>query len=214
MYKHNRKCLNDYDIGAYIDDRLPESEREIIENGVFACKECWEDFIAIKQTIIRGDEEPAADLPDSLIQKAVDMYPEKNRLFNLVVGFVRDSIQIMHSSAGFDISFPQLAGGMRSAEREQPSMVVINKSFDDISVELDIEKTGRDICNIRVAIDEVITRSSVKPLRVELISNGRELVSNLLENGETFLEDIGTGNYNIKIHKKGKIFGEIAIKID
>jgi len=66
----------------------------------------------------------------------------------------------------------------------------------------------------RIAVDEGMQKASVKPLRVELISNGRELVSTLLEQGETFLEDVGVGQYKIKIHKNGQIFGDIALKID
>ncbi len=214
MDRHNKKCLTDYKIGAYIDGKLPDFEKEAVENSLFACKECWGDFVSIKQAVIQGDDEPSEEMPASLMQKAINMYPEKNSLFNIIVGLVKDSIQVMHYSKGFDIFVPMPAGGLRSGTTEHPSMVVIKKSFNDIEVELDIEKTGSDVCNIRVAVDDVIKKRSVKPFRVELISNGRELVSNLLENGETFLEDVGTGHYTIKIHKKGKIFGEIALKID
>jgi hypothetical protein len=214
MDKHNKKCLTDYEIGAYMDGNLPDSEKEALENSLFACKECWEDFVTIKQAVIH-DDELTEEMPASLMQKAINMYPEsQDSIFNIVVGLVKDSIQVMHYTKGFDIFVPLPAGGLRSGITEHPSMVVIKKSFDEIEVELDVEKTGSDVCNIRVAVDDVIKKRSVKPFRVELSSNGRELVSNLLENGETFLEDIGTGHYTIKINRKGIIFGEISLKID
>jgi hypothetical protein len=92
--------------------------------------------------------------------------------------------------------------------------VVLKKSFEDINVELDIEKVNDDLCSIRVAVDCLETEVLMDTLRVELVSGERELASNLLEGGETFLEDIGTGKYRIKIHRKGKVFGEIALKIE
>jgi len=215
MDKHNKKCLTDYEIGAYIDGKLPDFEKEAIENNLFACKECWEDFVTIKQAVIHGDDELSEEMPASLMQKAINMYPEsQNSLVNIIVGLVKDSIQVIKYSEGFNIFVPMPAGGLRSGITEHPSMVVIKKSFNEIEVELDIEKTGSNMCNIKVAVDDVIKKRSVNPWRVELISNGRELVSNLLENGETLLEDIGTGHYTIEIYKKGKIFGEISLKID
>lgn len=214
MDRHNKKCLSDYEIGAYIDGKLTDAEKEPIENRLFSCKECWEDFVTVKKTIIHGDAEPVEEMPVSLVHKAIHMYAEKNKLFNLIVSLVKDSIQVMQYTEGFQIFTPLAAGGLRRGISGYPSMVIIKKSFDEIDVELDIEKTGSDICNIRIAVDEVMQKASVKPLRIELVSKGRELLSNLLEEGETFLEEVGVGNYKIKIHKNDKIFGEIALKID
>jgi len=214
MERHNKECPSDYEIGAYIDGKLTDSEMETIEKRLFSCGECWEDFVTVKKNIIQDLEEPVKAMPASLMDKAIHLYPEKNKFFNLIVSLVKDSIQIMQYTEGFQIFTPVPAGGLRRGTPEHPTMVVIKKSFDEIDVELDIEKTGRDICNIRIAVDDTMQKVSVQPLRVELVSNGRELVSNLLEEGETFLEDVGVGHYNIKIHKNGKIFGEIALKID
>jgi hypothetical protein len=214
MERHNRKCLNDNELGAYMEGRLSEIEKDSLEKRLFACRECWEDFVMMKQAIIHNDEEAENELPPHLMQRAVNMYPEKTSFIDIIVGIVKDSIQISHYAEGFQIFTPLPAGELRRGISGNPSMVVIKKSFHDIDVELDIEKTGSEICNIRIAVDEGMQKASVKPLRVELISNGRELVSTLLEQGETFLEDVGVGQYNIKIHKNGQIFGEIALKID
>ncbi|UCH44560.1 MAG: hypothetical protein JSV11_09680 [Nitrospiraceae bacterium] len=214
MDRHNRNCLKDYEIGAYLEGRLSDIDKDKLEKRLYSCKECWEDFVMMKQAITYDTGEPEEEIPSYLIQRAINMYPEKTSLIDVIVGFLKDSLQVMHYSEGFNISMPLPVGGLRSGTVEQPNMVVIKKSFDDIEVELDIEKTGGDLCNIRVAVEEVRKKMPEKPLRVELVSHDRELVSNLLEKGETLLEDVGTGQYTIKIHTKGKVFGEIALKIE
>ena len=37
MDRHNKKCLTDYEIGAYIDGKLPDFEKEAIENKKSIC---------------------------------------------------------------------------------------------------------------------------------------------------------------------------------
>jgi hypothetical protein len=51
-------------------------------------------------------------------------------------------------------------------------------------------------------------------MRAELLSNGREFTSCLLEQGEALFEDLRPGNYEIVV-KQGKIvYGKLAIRID
>lgn len=70
-----------------------------------------------------------------------------------------------------------------------------------------------NLCNIRVGVDNLKIKVLMNTLRIELISEGKELISNLFEDGETILEDISTGRFTIKIQKKGEVLGAVTLKV-
>lgn len=208
-----KRCFSEFELGAYMEGRLSQEERDALDERLAACTSCWNEFVAINRAIIQKDELADENVPEYLITRAVGMFPEKHGLFDLVVNIVKDSVKLLSCSEGFHLSPPLPAAAVRGSKAMRPEMIVLKKSFQEIDVELDIEKVAGDQCNIRVAVNDVKAKVLTDTLRVELISKGRELVSSLIEDGETVMEDIGTGHYVIKIHKKGKVFGEIALKI-
>jgi hypothetical protein len=212
MHKKN-ECLSEHEIGAYMDSTLSSDLREDFEKRLIECKQCWEDFVAISQSIIQKDEISAEDAPEYIINKAIRMYPEKSNLFDIILELVKDSIDIIYHSPGFDILAPLPTAALRSGKTEYPKIMILKKSFEYFDVKLDIEKVNVTLCNIRVVVDDLNKGGLINALRVELISQGRELVSNPLIEGKTYLEGIETGQYTIKIQKKLKVLGEIAIKI-
>jgi hypothetical protein len=212
MHSETRKCLSDAEIGAYIDGRLSSEGKASFESHLVECKLCRSEFIALSRVIVQKDT-PAEEVPGYLIKKAVDLFPEKTSVFDVIVNLVEDSVKVLYCSQNFNIFTLPPVPALRSENISRPEMIVLKKSFEDIEVELDIEKAAGSLCNIRVAVDDIRSKTVMNTARVELISEERELVSNLLEDGEAVLEDIGQGSYTIKIHKKGKILGEIALKI-
>jgi hypothetical protein len=214
MRSDNKRCLSESEFGAYVEGSLSAVKKASINEHLVECQHCRQEFAAINSVIIQKDDMVEEDAPEYLIKKVVGMFPEKSGLFDIVLNLVRDSVRVVYCSHDIDMFMPLPAAGLRSGKAVRPEMIVLKKSFEDIDVELDVEKVAGSLCNIRVTIDDLKAKVLMNTLRVELISEDRELVSNLLEDGETILEDIGSGKYTIKIHKKGKIFGEIALKIE
>lgn len=213
MHQKNEKCLSDFEFGAYLEGKLSSDEKGAIDERFIECEHCREEFIAVNRVISQKDDAVIEELPEHLIKKAVRMFPEKTSLFDIVLNLVRDSLEVVYYSNDIYISTPSPAAGLRGNKIVSPEMIILKKSFEDINVELDIEKIYETVCNIRVTVDNLKTKTSGNSIRVELISKKRELVSNLLENGETILEDITTGKYTIKIFQKRKVLGEIVLKI-
>jgi hypothetical protein len=214
MHSDNKRCLSEFEVGAYIEGNLSSDRKESFERHLVECKHCWREFVAINRMIINKDDLAVEEVPEYLIKKAVRMFPEKSSLFDIILSLVRDSVNVVYCSNDINIFTPLPSAALRSNKIVRPEMIVLKKSFEDIDIELDIEKVTGGLCNIKVAVDDLKAKILMNTLRVELISEDRELVSNLLEDGETILEDIGSGKYTIRIHKKGKIFGEIALKIE
>ncbi|MBI4689540.1 MAG: hypothetical protein HY754_04645 [Nitrospirae bacterium] len=154
------------------------------------------------------------DAPEYLIKKAINFYHEKRNLFDIIVNLVTDAINVVHVAHDINVFMPLPAYDLRNTRVSAPIMVVLNKNFENINVELDIEKVADDFCNIKAVVSDIETKALLESLRVELISEGRELVSAPLENGVVILEDVRPGRYIIKINKKGKIMGELSVKIE
>lgn len=212
MRTESRKCLSETEIGAYLEGRLSSSGKEAVDGHVAACNKCWKDFVAVSRVMNRED---AADenVPEYLIAKAVGMFPEKTSVFDLVLNLLKDCVKVLYCPPDINIFTPVAVPALRGKKAVSSEMIVLKKSFEDIEVELDIEKVAGSLCSIRVAVDDLNRKRSVNTIRIELISEGRELESSILEDGETVLEDIGLGKYTIRINKKGKTLGEIALKI-
>lgn len=216
-----KKHLSEIEMAAYIEGKLSSEKREEIERYLDADKKSRNEFAAIKQ-VITGDS-PArigvtvpesADAPAHLMNKVIDMYPESQGLFDIVIGLVRDAVNVIHTAIDINVSLPVPAAAVRSPRVLSPRMAVFTKTFGLITSEFDIEKVHGDLCNIKVVITDKQTGVPMANLRVDLISNGRELASARLENGEVLLEDVCPGRYTVRIRRKEEILGELAIKIE
>jgi len=213
MHSGTKKCFSEIELGAFLEGKLSDEEKDALELRVHKCKTCWEEFISITGIVTQEDKTGTVDIPEHLIAKAVSMFPEKQCIFDIVIHLIKDSLALISSTDSFLPAAPAVTASLRNKDVERSEIIVLKKSFDDIDIELDIEKTVGDHCNIKVAVDDIKTKILMNTLRLELVSEGRELVSNLLENGETTLEDIGTGQYTIVIHRNDKVFGEITLQI-
>ncbi|RJQ49790.1 MAG: zf-HC2 domain-containing protein [Nitrospiraceae bacterium] len=209
----HKKCLTETELGAYVEDRLSPSEREDLEGHLLLCDQCRDEFIAVRRVMIRDDVVDVIEAPDHLMQKVISMFPEKRSILDLVLAFVQDSIKIISCAQDLRLVMPRFAEGLRSGGAAPSEIIVLRKSFEDINVRFDIEKVEKNLCNIRVSVDDIDEKKPQGAIRIGLISRGRELVSGLLENGETFLEDMGKGEYIIKIQNREKVIGEVALKI-
>ncbi len=139
--------------------------------------------------------------------------PEKRSLFDIVLDLNQDYVRVDYCTNDINVFTPLPAAGLRSDKIVNPEMVILEKSLGEIDVELFIEKVADNLCNIRVGVDNLKTKVLMNTLRIELISEGKELISSLFEDGETILEDISTGRFTIKIQKKGEVLGEVTLKV-
>ncbi|MBI5055717.1 MAG: zf-HC2 domain-containing protein [Nitrospirae bacterium] len=213
MHPEHRKCLSDFEISAYIDGRLSPEERQSFEQALMECEDCRGNFGAIRSVILKKDDRNLEDVPEHIIRNAVNLFHDKNSLFDIILGLIKDSVRVIHCDENFDVLTPLPVGGLRAGRTESPKMIALKKSFEDIKIELDIEKTAGSLCNIGIHVAAIKDKSILNNLRIELISGGRELISTLLEDGKTTLEDITTGKYTIRLHKNMNVLGEISLKI-
>jgi hypothetical protein len=206
------QCISETELGAYIDGTLTEEKKNVIEKHFVHCSKCWNEFIAVRQvmTVKNGPEE---EVPERVIRSVVSMFPSKSSIFDIVLKLARDTVEVIQHSVDFSMPETVPAYALRGDKDTTPGMAVLKRSFDEITVELHIEKMQENLCNIRVAVEDLTSGDLLNTLRLELVSGGRELSSSRLEKGEAVLEDISTGLYTIKLLNYDRTFGEVAIKI-
>ncbi|MBI5196387.1 MAG: hypothetical protein HZA10_08695 [Nitrospirae bacterium] len=209
----DNKSLSDLEIAAYMEGRLSSEKKESFERRLSEDRQCMDMLVAINRVITRKDSLPIGDVPQHLIEKAIEMYPERRGIFDIIVDLGRDIIDVLYAPSDINVFTPLPAPDLRNAGISYPKMVVLTKSFDGINVEFNIEKTAGNCCDIKIAAIDGGSKVLINNLRVELISEGKELVSGLLKNGGMIFEDIKPGRYTIKIYKNRKIHGELTIKI-
>ena len=103
MHSGTKKCFSETEVGAYIDEKLLSEEKAALEKRLFDCKTCGDEFISITGIIAQKDKTESGDVPDHLIEKAVAMFPEKQNVFDIVIGIVKDSLMLVSSANNFHI---------------------------------------------------------------------------------------------------------------
>lgn len=213
MFSKKNKCLSEIEVGAYMDGTLSPEKREEVERHFVDCSRCWNEFIALQRILTKEKQFDQEDAPERVIMKVVNMFPQKRSILDIVLKLAGEAAEVIRHSADFSMVELLPATAVRGGKKLSPGTVVLKRSFDEINVELNIEKIQDNLCSIVVMVDDPAAEEGKDIFSVELISRERVLFSSRIKEGEAVLEDVSTGLYTIKILKRGRSLGEIAIKI-
>lgn len=206
-------CAGALELAAYFDGRLPAGERQALELHLADHVECRLAVNVLRSVLTAGDDLPAEEAPEHLIKKAIALHPANQENLDLIISFVKDALAVIGKALDVRLLAPCAPAALRTGGTAGVSMIIMKKTFEAITAEVNIEKLRGNTCNINVRVTDNMTRMGMQNLRVGLISEGRELASSLLENGKVLFEDMRRGRYDIVIQKKGVTFGAMAIKI-
>ena len=205
----DRNCLTESELGAYIEKTLDSKKAGEVERKLADCSGCRRE-LRLASSLLHA---PLEEAPLSVVERARAAYPADKSIFDVIAALVKDSVRLLHSSAGFDLQPAPGLPGLRGGRMVAPDMVVLNKSFDEFDAELSIEKLHGGACSIRVHAVEQGSKASAEGLMVSLYSDDRELASGKTEHGRLVFEDVSPGRYLVRFFKRRKSIAEIAIKI-
>ncbi|TAN38348.1 MAG: hypothetical protein EPN25_13915 [Nitrospirae bacterium] len=200
------------DIAAFFEGRLSGERRQEIE--AFLAKDpCLiDELLALYRTGHSSAGPEAGPVPEGLLRHVISLSPSDKGLFDVVLGLIGNTIRVLISDSGTDISRPQVSYALRSNGSQEPEVVVIRKSFDEFDLELDVQRSRGGLCTIIVDVPAARNVRS-DHLRAELLSEGRIIASEHLAGGRSVFEELGPGRYSVIIRKNGKVFGSITLKI-
>src|SRR5258706_11534903 len=205
------RCPEDESIAAYLDGGLSYATADEIETHLTDCSSCLEHFLAAKEAALAGDD---ARVPTKIMERAMALMPEsesKGDVFNIVVGFVQDSIALIATSGRLILPTPaaQIRGKDKSADI---SMLQIESTLGELQIGVEIERLESKLCQIVVSVkaaDGVLADG----LRFSLLSGEREQASYLARQGTTTFDRIPPGEYQLAVTESGKPLGVIDLTI-
>jgi hypothetical protein len=213
--EQRKPCPDEFEIGAFLDGRLPPGVRELLDRHFEECDRCRGRLVMAKRVLAVEKGALTEDAPEYLVGRVVDAYPEeKESPLDAVIRLARESLRVVESLAGVSVLVPAPAAVMRQTRLLSPNMVALTKVLDKVDVECDIEKVGDHRCNIKVMTYLPRSRTQMSGGRVELLMGRRLLASSSLRRGEVLFEDLGMGRYMIKVLRKGEMLGTLSLRIE
>ncbi|MCX5900843.1 MAG: hypothetical protein NTX06_08945, partial [Proteobacteria bacterium] len=93
------------------------------------------------------------------------------------------------------------------------NLVVIEKVFKTVKLDIEIEKIRESFSNIKVMASDPEGRGLLAGARISLYEDGRELASFMTDGGEALFEHIAFGQYRIAAWRQTDKLGEVRITI-
>lgn len=208
--------LRDTDIAAFIDGSLSDRERLRLERLFAEDPRLFEEFCAVSdavRAVKAGQIEQARRAPLRLVRKAEALYHAEQGVFDIVLGYVGKALRVLSHAEGIHLPLPGHAAVLRSGGTATPAIAYIRKSFDELDLDLVIERTGAGACSINVSVSGADTDIAYGHLRAEFITDGRVIGSEVLEGGKGTFEAVSPGRYRISLRRNRRTIGDITIRI-
>jgi hypothetical protein len=201
-------------LGAYIEGRLSMAERDALEELMCRDSALMEELIIAGRCISQQEASSSEAVPEYMLRKAIALCPPARDFFDIVLLFFDGSLRALQHSLDIGLSGPQAAVSVRNSVVSSPTMVIITKAFEEMEIKVSFEKVEGRFCNIKLVVMNMAAKNHGGRLRVDLISEGRQLASDNIHEGAVMFEDIGPGKYILKVHGNGRTYGELSARIE
>ncbi len=213
-------CPDDAMLAQYTDGVLKESDKDIVEKHFLECSDCLDMVLLHKQ--VRDDIafEQSPEAPRAWMEKAKSLHAgslkeEKPGLFDIILGFAKETIEIIQNPGNLDISYGGVPVPVRGEGKGTASNIVtLSKTLYDLKAEVEIERTQGDLVNVKILLKEAGDQVPGPGLRVSLLDPDREVASLVARHGEVYFEHLKEGKYSVKVTRQGHEVGHISFIIN
>jgi len=213
--KQKAFCCGDIELAGYLDGRLSPEEQEAVERHISSRIENRERLDVIRQVLHPKDSMPeASSVPAQAIDKAIRLCQRERDALDIVFSLADDVLRIVRTAQDIVVAPFPLTPAFRAPGALASSMAIITKKFDEIAVDVAVERLSHARCGLILTVSELDASLPARTLRAELSSVGREIASCLLEHGKTVFEDLKPGRYDITLKHQASLLGRVALKIE
>jgi hypothetical protein len=207
-------CIKDETVADYLEGRLPEEERQAVEEHLSECDRCLEAVVSCTGLSRDGALDPHDPVPEKVTEDAIQALKALDRgpLLDRMSEKLRRKLSEM---TGFAESLWPRYGlalapvrGFRKVVTED--LVLIRKAFSGFEAEIEIEKVKATHADVRVTVKVKGPDGSV---RVSLVKGEREVSSQLTDGATVLFEDIPFDHYQLVFSRDGARIGEYAFQI-
>ena len=210
-------CPDEIRIAQYLEGRLSEKDRSLIEEHLSVCPICLEGLV-VTHGLIRGkgafELEP---VPAAVVESAVRLITRWDyQLLGSYINKFEESLKNLGARIANGLRLRPWSrwhtASIRSLKRvTSENLVSISVPFKGVKTEIEIEKTESGKANIRVIFPN--DYKPEKPVRITLKQGDREVASYLLDGGYVLFEDIDFDHYDISLTEDVVKLGTYSFKI-
>jgi hypothetical protein len=212
----SQQCPGEETLADYLGNRLPADAQQALEQHLCQCDPCLEAVIAGAALPEEEGRESIAATPGSAIQRALSCIGAEGT--GLLPAFWTRLVAVCRSlvtSLMEIIFFKQPAAAQVRGNRRviSQNLVVIEKKFPEIQLEIEIEKTGARTADIKVRAISPDAGARLDGVRVNILHDSREIASFITAGGEALFENITFGEYTITVQHGEKRLGHLLLAV-
>lgn len=202
------KCPSEELLSAFAEDKLTGAEREKVAEHVLRCEDCLDALSVVSAQVPHG-----VKVPVELMRKAVELVPSREGLWEVVVRFVADTLEVLKNTGDRTRYFVPAYATVRGTDTSSSKLVAVTRRFAGLEAELEIERTGSDTSEIKVFVKNLKDNQPAKNMRANLLRGDKELMSYVLQGGVATFDKVGFGEYVIEFTKKGIPVGRVSLEL-
>jgi hypothetical protein len=206
-------CPDEETLVDYLEGRLSDADRAEVEEHISRCEICLENLLVARNLLKDSNLSALESVPLQVTDAAVRLVTRRGRLSYAITKQKQKAetmLRVLRSGVSnlFTLepwgkfAFAPTRGSKKMAAKDS---MHVKKTFKDILVDIEIEKTGDEKALIRVTLPE--NTKNKKGIRVTLKRGEREISSNLAGEGYVLFEDIPFGTYGITFERDGTNLG-------
>jgi hypothetical protein len=209
-------CPGEEALADYLGNRLDMNGQQDLERHLCLCDTCLEAVIAGAALPEQEGPEAIIAVPLSAIKTvlsrlgAQDTQPLQalwKRFKTACDGLVNSLMEIIFFK---ETEAVYVRGNKHIISK---NLVVIEKTFKEIKLEIEVEKIGERTANIKVRASSPDTGARVDGVRVNILKDSREIASFITAGGEALFENIMFGEYKITVHQGEKRLGHLLLAV-
>ncbi len=207
-------CPNDEYLMDFVEGRLSDRQRGKIEAHLAACDLCREQVGVCAELVygdVAADEVPA---PDHLAQRVLDRVVHRSATASGTGLLDRTRRWVAKGVAVLERVVPQGEPQwvhVRGEAGVTDHLIHREKRFQDVTLTIEIEKSGAGQALIRVAT--ATGGQTASTLRVALFKGEREVASMMLGDAPVIFEEIPFGVYSLLFARGSSKIGEYAFEV-
>ena len=211
-----KQCPGEETLADYLGNRLPAAAQQALEQHLCQCGTCLEAIIACAALPEEQDQESIAAIPGRATQKVLSPIGAEGTgllpaLWTRIAAVCRSLVNSLTEIIFFKQPEAVHVRGNRRAI--SPNLVVIEKTFEEIQLEIEIEKTGERTANIKVRTISPDAGARVDGARINILKDSREIASFITAGGEALFENITFGEYTITVQHGEKRLGHLLLAV-
>ncbi len=200
------QCLDADMLISYIEKRLPDQKKDLMERHFLECDECLEEFALAKTLVNTVDLTGYQPAPEDVVRTVLNSIREK--LENLV----RWITELPPPEWLLNYGASPVRSGGRSDTMPSTASVLVRKKVDDLQAEMYIQKTKSDKVCIWIKVSK--GRRSAKNVSLTLTREGGRPLARFLTTDYEFFEKLSFGTYALVLEQNAKKKGDCLFQID